>query len=724
MNDLSSTFAGYRLEQVLSADTVSTTYRAMSERRSGVRGRPVALRVTQPLRTTSGPDAGAISDFILAISDAVVVAHPSLTGIIDAGEVDDRVYVATDLTAGPTLDEYLRHHGPLAAGAAVALLRQIAEGLDRAHEVGVVHGAISPRTILIDQHAAGVGAPAAILTGFGLEHLLTRQAHIDRNSIDLLDVCYVAPEQLGGGAIDGRADQYALACALYHCVAGRPPFVRDAIAALFGAHLFSEARVPAGRGEGTRLEPAVATGMAKRPDERHPSCVALMTATGHVPSDRPARPQTDGIPRASGPGVRMRVTDDVPSISEQAAGRRIRVQMRRRLPIPWPVAAMLVLAGIICTLALAAILRDEPAVDGDSPVGVGRQVSAGSAPADPVGQAQAVPAAVEWQQRLGDQPIRELAVVGDVVVAASERLLTALAADDGGQRWNSEADAGPLTDVVATDRVVGVRAAGFRALSPVDGTVRWSNADVLSPLGTLTAVADTFYGIRQGRVAPELVALDADTGERMWHFAGGPAVLEESATIAVAGTHMAVLQGDQLFSIDTATAGSTDGAADARWVVDVSGPWEGGLGVAAAAAVVATHDGRVCAYAAAGGDELWCETIVGLTDHEPAIVVNGKAVAVVMRSHVALLALESGELEWVFDAPQELAPIATMQGDQVVVVDVSGSLHGLDVVRRYEAWQASGFDEITALTSSDGVVCAGTADGHVVHIRPGGPLES
>jgi outer membrane protein assembly factor BamB len=721
VSDPSGTFAGYRLEQVLSADTVSTTYRAMSERRSGVRGRPVALRVVQPLRTSDGPDVDAMSDFMRVISDAVVAAHPSLAAILDAGEVDDRVYVATELVAGPTLDEYLRHHGPLAPAAAVALLGRIAEGLDQAHSGGVLHGAISPRTVLIDQHATG--APRAVLTGFGLEHLLSRQAHRDRSSIDLVDVCYVAPEQLGGGAIDGRADQYALACALYHSVAGRPPFVRDTIAALFGAHLFSEARVPAGRGGDTPLEPAVATGMAKRPDERHPSCAALITATGLVPSEQPAPRRAGRTARASRPGVRLRTNDDVPSISEQAAGRRARRRMRRRrLPIPWPVAAMVVLAGIICTLVLAAILRDDAAVDGGSPSGTGRRVSAGPAPADIVGMAGTVQAAVEWQQHLDTGPIRALAVAGDVVVAGSERLLTALAIDDGTQLWHSET-AGPLTGVVATDRVVGVRASGLHGLSPVDGTVRWSNADVLAPLGALTASPDAFYGIRRGRVAPELVALDAGTGERTWSFNGGDAVLEETAAVAVDGAHLAVLQGDRVFSVDTAIARSADRAVHPRWDVRVRDPWAGGLAVTADAVVVATRDGRVCAYAT-GGDQLWCATIVGLTDHEPAVAVNGDTVAVIMRSHVALLALDSGELEWVFDAPRELLPIAAVQGDQVVVAGASGNLHGLDVVRRYEAWQASGLGEITALASDDGTVCAATAEGLVVHIRPGGALES
>jgi serine/threonine-protein kinase len=196
-----------------------------------------------------------------------------------------------------------------------------------------------------------------ILNGFGLHALLAHRARTDRNRIDVMDVSYVAPEQIGGARIDGRADQYALACALYHCVAGRPPFVRDTPAALFGAHLFNQARVPPGRDGEHALGSAVATGMAKGPNDRHPSCTALMRATGV---------------RA---GVRVMARTGGSAAPMQRPRRRSRRRSRRRrhrwrLPIAWPVAAMLVLAGIVCTLLLAAALRaNDDRRDAESRVG-------------------------------------------------------------------------------------------------------------------------------------------------------------------------------------------------------------------------------------------------------------------------------------------------------------------------------------------------------------------
>ncbi|HSK95273.1 MAG TPA: protein kinase, partial [Euzebyales bacterium] len=305
MNGSDAVFAGYRLEQRIMTDTVSTVYRAISQSRSRQR-RPVALRITEPLDTAapdaaaggqgSGEDAATVADFFTAVDDAAAISHPALATIHEVGKEDGWLYVATDLVAGVTLDRHIRQHGPLPAAAAVALLQPIAEALDRSHAAGVVHRAISPRTITVPRAGADQRAPA-ILTGFGLDTLLARRIRIDRTGVAVTDVCYVAPEQLGGGDTDARVDQYALACALYHCVSGRPPLVRDTVAATFGAHLFSEARVPAGRGGDGAFATAVLAGLARHPDDRHASCTALLRAAAPPTLRRAAATAPPLVPR-------------------------------------------------------------------------------------------------------------------------------------------------------------------------------------------------------------------------------------------------------------------------------------------------------------------------------------------------------------------------------------------------------------------------------------------
>jgi serine/threonine-protein kinase len=375
MNGFVADVAGYRLEQLVLTDTVSATYHAISEKHPTQRG-PVALRITEPRDTAGGPDADTVAAFFDALDGAVAVDHRGLATIHDAGEAAGRLYVATDLVAGTTLDEHIQRYGPLSAGDAVALLWPIAEGLDHAHAAGVVHGAISPRTILVPQRGTDPATCGAILTGFGLDTLLARQVRADRSRVDVTDLCYVAPEQLWGGDTDARVDQYALACALYHCVAGRRPFVRPTVAAMFGAHLFSEARVPASHDGDRTLGPAVAVGMAKRPNERHGSCVALMRATGHVPAApavrapvAPAAATTPAASDATAPPAATAAPEARAPVGPAAAARvgRRRATRRRkrwfRLPIAWHVAVMLVLAGVISTLLFAAVLNADEPVD-------------------------------------------------------------------------------------------------------------------------------------------------------------------------------------------------------------------------------------------------------------------------------------------------------------------------------------------------------------------------
>ena len=715
MNEPSAMFAGYRLEQLLVTDTVSATYRAISEARSRQR-RPVALRISRPLHADGGFDRDTITACLAAINAAATLNHPGLATIYDAGQSAGRVYVATELVAPDTLDDYVRHHGPLSASRAVRLLLAIAEGLDRAHAAGVVHGAISPRTIWVHRRRTGARTQPAVLTGFGLDTLLAREVRADRNRIDVTDVCYVAPELLSGTAIDRRADQYALACAVYHCVAGRPPFVRDTVAAMFGAHLFSEARVPAGRGGDRALGPAVATGMSKSPDTRHPSCSALMRATGYVSAGaQRASPQRQ---QQRPPGLHHpRVEQRRPRGQPRAR----RKQRRRRLPISWPVAAMLVLAGIVCTLILAAVIRSDEPVD-TGPVSVGQQVRAGylEVPEDSGGVGAV---RMEWQRALTGEPVRTLDVAGRAVVAATDRGMFALDPRDGAARWDSQVDSGRIADVAVTGRIATVRDGALRALSLDNGATRWKRSGVLASISDVAASDGVIYGIQQDGVSSELVALDAASGEQLWQFDGGVAGIDAKAVVAVADPHVVVLQQGHLFAVDAAPTTAT-APTSPRWRVSVGRPWLRSLIVLPDAVIVATRDGQVCAYAPADGTQQWCAPIVGAREHAPAIVATSNAIAVIMPFHVTGLARETGELRWVHDARARLVPTALRRGRDVVVTDVDGTLRGLDARRGHERWRASGFGEITALGATVDAVYAGTRDGWVVCLRLEGPQQA
>src|SRR5262249_49331660 len=141
--------------------------------------------------------------------------HPNVVPIYDAGDVDGRVYLAMRLVDGTDLGSLLRAEGALEPSPAVAICRQIASALDAAHAQGLVHRDVKPSNVLLDQTGH------AYLADFGLTRRLDDQssgAPGDERSIGT--PAYLAPEQLMGRPVDGRADVYSLGCLLYECLTG------------------------------------------------------------------------------------------------------------------------------------------------------------------------------------------------------------------------------------------------------------------------------------------------------------------------------------------------------------------------------------------------------------------------------------------------------------------------------------------------------------------------
>jgi outer membrane protein assembly factor BamB len=716
MNEAGATFAGYRLEQLIATDTVSSIYRALP-----LQGphRPVALRITRELRGGDGsgaPDAEAIAEYLRDISAALRVNHHALATAVDAGEVGDRVWVATALVATVPLGQWLRDQGRLAVDDAVLLLRDIAEGLDRAHAAGVVHGAISSRTIGV--RTGGPGGPTAVLRGFGLAPLLARQAAADREAIDLRDVEYVAPEQLRGDAPDSRADQYALAGALHHCVTAAPPYIRDSATGLFGAHLFSP--VPTIGDVDPGVAGALTVGLAKQPDGRHASCVDLLRAV--APAAVARRRARDGA-GAAGPDDEAAEAEGHPGGADRPAPARRRRGLRlggRRWPrVAWPVAAMVVLTGMISTLGLATLARGGDLLDGGALVRDGAEVAAGSlATSDDA----PVDAGVRWERPLTDEGLYQLQVVDGTVVAAAPHGVFAIDRDRGITAWTSPVTVGVLTDMVATERVVVLRGSTFRGVGIDDGVVRWQNGDIVAPISSLVTADDVIYGIGPGRLAPELVAIDPETGAQRWHWDGRPGGIADDAVVAAGPDVVAVVDEDRLSLIDVTTTpvAADDGRATidtVRWQVDVDRPWIGTLAVLPDAVLLASRTGAVCAYDPADGEERWCVDAAGLGDDEPVLAAERDVVVVVGDATVRALALETGTLQWEYEAPRALEPIVASDGTQVVVADVGGRAHGLDLERGYEAWRATGFRDITALAADGDAVYVATRGGRLTHVR-------
>lgn len=290
MERLGSTFGNYRIHQAILVGTAWTIYRATSSHGTRVVYRGVSSTASRTISLWVSdmlPDIGAVIPlFLQQVSKSNELGHRVIPRILDVGERDGRVFFATHYQEGATLEEFIRRHGRLSAHDAVTLLTPIADCLDYAHSAGLVHGAIGPNMIWIEASDDPDKASAS-LTGFGLDALLRSYVLTGQRGDAVPDLLYVAPEQLrrSGGSDeyvlrfsnpDQWVDQYALACALSHCVTGHPPFSGDTTSLLFNAHARGKAAPAEVAGETAAR--AIAMGMARAPSDRYPSCLDLMHA--------------------------------------------------------------------------------------------------------------------------------------------------------------------------------------------------------------------------------------------------------------------------------------------------------------------------------------------------------------------------------------------------------------------------------------------------------------
>ena len=236
-------------------------------------GRPVALKVL--------PERFALDErfrerLLRESRLAASLDHPNVVPVYDAGEADGRLFIAMRYVDGVDLKALLRDAAPLAPERVMDIAGQLAEALDAAHQRGLVHRDVKPGNVLLDQQG---DRDHAYLADFGLTQTPAAAGPADGQFMGTVD--YVAPEQIRGDVVDGRADQYALGCLLFECLTGSLPFRdRSEVAAIF-AHLEEPPPLASERHEA--LPPAVdavlARAMAKEPAQRFDSCRELVAAT-------------------------------------------------------------------------------------------------------------------------------------------------------------------------------------------------------------------------------------------------------------------------------------------------------------------------------------------------------------------------------------------------------------------------------------------------------------
>jgi tetratricopeptide (TPR) repeat protein/TolB-like protein len=217
------TLSRYQIVDEISRGGMGVVYRALDVRLN----REVALKVLPP-DLVANPDRRG--RFVQEARAASALEHPHIAVIHEIDEVDGVSFIAMELVRG----EQLAHstaRGPLAPARALEIAGEVAEGLARAHEKGVIHRDLKPANVMLtdDGHAKiidfGLAKLVDALSGDAVDETIVK-AETDPGMV-MGTVTYMSPEQARGGRVDHRSDIFSFGILLHEMLTGRPPFRGD-----------------------------------------------------------------------------------------------------------------------------------------------------------------------------------------------------------------------------------------------------------------------------------------------------------------------------------------------------------------------------------------------------------------------------------------------------------------------------------------------------------------
>jgi serine/threonine-protein kinase len=268
-----SQLAGYRVEEEIGRGGMAVVYRAYDDHLD----RRVALKVLAP---DLARDEVFRARFIQESRIAAAADHPNIIPVFSAGEADGVLYIAMRYVPDGDVRSLIDRVGPLPAARACALIAQAASALDAAHARGLVHRDVKPTNMLLEISPRTSRPDHLYLSDFGLAKPSAAATGLTATGQFFGTVDYVAPEQIQGDPLDGRTDQYALACAAFEMLSGSPPFQREKGMAVISAQLSEpppslSARVP---GLPAAADRVIAKALAKSPADRYDRCLDFAEA--------------------------------------------------------------------------------------------------------------------------------------------------------------------------------------------------------------------------------------------------------------------------------------------------------------------------------------------------------------------------------------------------------------------------------------------------------------
>jgi serine/threonine-protein kinase len=250
----------YRVEDRIGRGSMGAVYAALDEQL----GRRVAIKL---IAASFDEEPELRERFFREARITGQLAHRNIVTVFDLGEADGRPFIVMELLEGLSLAEHLRTDAMASLEAKIDLMMQVCDGLQNAHEAGVIHRDVKPSNLLVRRDGT------LKVLDFGVARLASSQ--LTANGLLLGTPEYMSPEQAHRGRMDARSDVFAAAGVFYFMLAGRPPFGSRDLPKVLQA-IIHEPPQPLTDDEAPEaLRRILARALAKSPEERYQTCAEL-----------------------------------------------------------------------------------------------------------------------------------------------------------------------------------------------------------------------------------------------------------------------------------------------------------------------------------------------------------------------------------------------------------------------------------------------------------------
>ncbi len=283
----------YAVERELGRGGMATVFLAEDLKH----GRPVAIKVLHPeLAAALG---GGAERFLREIAIAARLQHPHILPLYDSGAAGGLLFYVMPYVEGESLRDRLDREKQLSLEETLRITAEVAGALAYAHSHGVVHRDIKPENIMLS-------GGSAVVADFGIARALSAAGeahHITQTGTVIGTPAYMSPEQATGSVeIDGRSDEYSLACVTYEMLVGEPPFTGSTAQAIIARHSLDSVSPPSivRATIPDTVERAILRALAKVPADRYPTTAlfAEALAAPGAPLGAAARRTTRATPAA------------------------------------------------------------------------------------------------------------------------------------------------------------------------------------------------------------------------------------------------------------------------------------------------------------------------------------------------------------------------------------------------------------------------------------------